>query len=211
MRSEFEDVFNSLAQLGYAIIFISHEQETVFTREDGSEYNRITPSLSPAKVNAIIENMADIYGYAHLKTFEDGTSKVVLTLRSNDNSIACGSRFRYIDSEIDFTYPALVSAVNNAINKEAELNGSDSVVDKPNIYKAEQLNFDELMAKFQKAVSDLEAATGAAFSTTWAPRITQIIEKYLGKGKKVSEITATQVEQLDLIVSDLIEQIGMGI
>ena len=211
MRSEFEDVFNSLAQLGYAIIFISHEQETVFTREDGSEYNRITPSLSPAKVNAIIENMADIYGYAHLKTFEDGTSKVVLTLRSNDDSVACGSRFRYIDSEIDFTYPALVSAVNNAIDKEAELNGSNFVVDKPNIYKVKQLDFNELMITFQTLVNKLQDVTGASFATTWAPRIVEITDKYLGKGKKVSDMTPAQVEQLDLIVSDLTEQVGLGI
>ena len=37
----------------------------------------------------------------------------------------------------------------------------------------------------------------------YAPRITHIVETYLGKGKKVSEINRDQVEQLSLIVDDL--------
>jgi hypothetical protein len=37
----------------------------------------------------------------------------------------------------------------------------------------------------------------------YAPRITQIIEKYLGKGKKVGEMNRDQAEQLVLIIDDL--------
>jgi hypothetical protein len=37
----------------------------------------------------------------------------------------------------------------------------------------------------------------------YAPRITQIIDNYLGKGKKVNEMNRDQVEQLVLIIDDL--------
>ena len=37
----------------------------------------------------------------------------------------------------------------------------------------------------------------------WTPKIVQITEKYLGKGKKASQCTRDQVEQLNLIVLDL--------
>ena len=37
----------------------------------------------------------------------------------------------------------------------------------------------------------------------YAPRITEITDKYLGKGKKVINATRDQVEQLALIIDDL--------
>jgi hypothetical protein len=43
------------------------------------------------------------------------------------------------------------------------------------------------------------------FKTYWEPRITQVIETYLGKGAKVSQCSRDQVEALDLIVSELKE------
>ena len=58
MRNEFEDIFNSLAQMNYAIIFIGHDEMSVVTRPDGAEYNVSTHALSPTKVRAIIANMA---------------------------------------------------------------------------------------------------------------------------------------------------------
>jgi hypothetical protein len=42
---------------------------------------------------------------------------------------------------------------------------------------------------------------GAAFG----PKITFVVEKYLGKGKKVSESTMAQVELLDQIVAEIRE------
>ena len=38
-----------------------------------------------------------------------------------------------------------------------------------------------------------------------ATKITQIIERYLGKGSKVGDATRDQVEAIDLIVTDLKE------
>ena len=37
----------------------------------------------------------------------------------------------------------------------------------------------------------------------FTPRITQIVDKYLGKGKKVSETTRDQAEFIYLIVSEM--------
>ena len=39
--------------------------------------------------------------------------------------------------------------------------------------------------------------------TTNGPKITAIVEKYLGKGKKVSDTTPEQAEFVSLIVSDI--------
>ena len=84
LKREFEDTFKTIAQLGYAIVFISHSKEGSFKRQDGTEYTLMGPSVTTT-YNSIIENMADIYGYLH-PVYEDGQSKVVLTLRSLDGT-----------------------------------------------------------------------------------------------------------------------------
>jgi hypothetical protein len=39
----------------------------------------------------------------------------------------------------------------------------------------------------------------------YGPKITFIVEKYIGKGRKVSESTMAQVEHLDQIVAEIKE------
>ena len=48
-----------------------------------------------------------------------------------------------------------------------------------------------------------ETDAGKKFSEYWQPRISQIIERYLGKGKKIKDATRDQVEAIDLILTDL--------
>ena len=116
-KKEFEDTFRTLAQLGYAVVFISHDKEKTISPQNAKEYQQIGSSMQSSAL-AIIENMSDIIGYAHPKMTENG-ARMVLTLRSEDNSVRCGCRFRYIESEIDFTYDALTKALNKAIDDEA--------------------------------------------------------------------------------------------
>ena len=54
------------------------------------------------------------------------------------------------------------------------------------------------MAEFQDLVGTLMSK-----GTTNGPKITAIVEKYLGKGKKVSDSTPEQAEFIHLIVSDI--------
>lgn len=212
MRNEFEDAFVALTQMGYAIIFIGHAQDAIFTRPDGSEYTKIIPSLSPAKVAAIIENMADIYGYAHLVNTPEGPERI-LTLRSPDDSVAAGCRFRYIAPEIPLGYKSLVAALQEAIDKEQE-NGNEDFITEESIKVSEatnELNFVELQKEFQDIVNSIIAAVGGSFGTTWAPRINEIVTNHLGPGKKVADMNPNQIEQLDLILTDLKEAIGNGL
>ena len=202
-KKEFEDVFRSLTQMGYAVIFISHTKEKTCKRKDGTEYTQITPSLQTS-ANSIVENMADIYAYAHPERI-DGEPKVILTMRHEDDTIFCGGRFKYIDSQIEFNYDSLVKALNDAIDREEQAiknptlftEKREEVIEKPDY------NYDELMAQFTTLVSDLMSKDKAYYS----PRITAIVEKYLGKGKKVSETTITQAEFIYLINSEIEEDL----
>ena len=122
-KEEFNEVIRGLTQLGYAVFFIGHHKEVTVTDPDGTERIVIRPSLSNS-TRTVVEGMADIYGYAH----QSRTSEMsVLTLRSPDDSISCGGRFKYLPNEIPLSYNNLVSALSEAIEKEAAENGGQFV------------------------------------------------------------------------------------
>lgn len=211
VQKELEESFRSIVQMGYALFFIAHSQDKTLTREDGSSYDKAVPTVSPS-YNRVIAGMSDVYAYAHKVQSSDGEWNVMLTLRSPDNSAETGCRFKYIASEIPFTYDDLNKAVNDAIDKIAEINGKEAVTDKRETVKINvEPDFDELMVKFQDMVHKLQDAAGDKFATVWAPRIVEITNRHLGKGKKVSDCTREQVEQLECIVNDLESQIADGI
>lgn len=55
-KKEFEDVFRTLTQLGYAVVFISHDKEKTIKPQNSNEYQQIGSSMQSSAL-AIIENM----------------------------------------------------------------------------------------------------------------------------------------------------------
>jgi hypothetical protein len=204
----FEETFRTISQQGYSLFFISHAKDKTFKKQDGTEYNQITTTLSTA-YDEIIKNMVDIFGYAHSVVDENGNSKVMLTLRSGDNSVDAKSRFKYIEPEIEFNYQSLVNALNDAIDKEAKATNNQFVTNEKAVIVKEELNFDKLMEEFNSIVTKLISENSEEdFQNYWSPRIVQITDNYLGKGKKVSQCTRDQAEMLNLIVIDLKDAIA---
>lgn len=183
--------------MGYSLFFISHAKDKVFKREDGTEYNQIVPSLT-TMYNEIVRNMSDLQGYAHpVKT--DSGSRVMLTLRSSDDSIECKSRFKYIEPEIEFSYDSLSKALNDAIDKEAQMTNNQFVTNEKNVgVHVTEYDYDALMDELQNMISDLMQKDQSN-----AMKITSTIDKYLGKGKKVVDTTPEQAEFISLIIDEL--------
>ena len=183
---------------GYSLVFISHSKDKTFTRKDGSTYNQIVPSCSAA-YNEIIKNMVDIEAYIDV---DNGQRKLVM--RSSDDSIECKCRFKYMSPVIEFSYKSLVSALNDAIDRESmETNGQFITDEKENLPTIKEYNYDALMEEFQELAGKL-MERGAA---TNGPKITAIIEKYLGKGKKIAETSRDQAEFIYLIVTEIKEDL----
>ena len=210
-KKEFDENLRAIPQMGYGLVMISHSQDKTFKDEDGNEYQQIVPTLAN-QPRLVVDRMSDIIGYAHPVQEEDGTTHTLLYMRGTPRFVA-GSRFKYVPDYIDFTYDNLVNAIGDAIDKEAQEFGGKFVTDAPSTaHTAEpELNFDDLMSQFNTLVSKIQEATGGSFGTVWAPRIIEITERHLGKGKKVSEMNRSQVEQLVLIVDDLTEAVGNGL
>ena len=198
-KQEFNEVFRGLAQLGYAVFFIGHDKEV--TIGEGSDAKTIIRPALANSTKTVIAGMADIYGYAH-QTKTNAMS--VLTLRSSDGSIECGGRFKYIPAEIEMSYDNLAQAVHDAIDKEAAEHGGKFVTDeRQTITEAPTFNFNALMNEFNDIINQLMTKD----TDYYAPLVRNIVDKYLGKGKKVGEATPDQAEFISLIVNEIKEDL----
>jgi hypothetical protein len=196
-KKEFEEVFRTISMEGYAVLFISHAKDKEFTNPDGTKYNKIVPTAS-SSINEIVKGMCDIIAYGYQ---EMGTNNRLMVLRS-DGSIEAGSRFTYIDSVIPFGYQSLVDAINRAIDEEEKHVGEDAVTnERREEPKFKMLSYEELQAEFMSVVS-AKMEINAEF---YQPKIVHLVETYLGRGKKFSEATYDQVEQMSLIIDELKE------
>ena len=192
-KKEWEQTWRAFTMEGYAVVFISHSKDKVFKKKDGTEYNQIVPSC-PTAYEEIIKNMVDIMGYINI---DNGQRKLIL--RSADDSVDCKSRFKMIAPEITFGYNELVDALNEAIDKEAALTDGEFVTDES--FKAPEVtsyDYDGLMAEFKDMVSVVMAK-----NQTNAVKLTAIVDKYLGKGKKVADATPDQAELIYLIINEI--------
>lgn len=192
-KKEWEQTWRAFTMEGYAVVFISHSKDKVFKKKDGTEYNQIVPSC-PTAYEEIIKNMVDIMGYINI---DNGQRKLIL--RSADDSVDCKSRFKMIAPEITFGYNELVDALNEAIDKEAALTNGEFVTDES--FKAPEVtnyDYDSLMAEFKDIVSVVMAK-----NQTNAVKLTAIVDKYLGKGKKVADATPDQAELIYLIINEI--------
>ena len=205
---EYDEAFRTILQLNYGLVLISHALDKTFKDQNGQEYNQIVPTLD-SKPRNVVSRMADIIGYSRAVDLPEGGTTTKLFMRGTPRYIA-GSRFKYTPDVIDFTYQNLVDAICDAIDRQAAEEGIENFTsERSNLYTAsKELDFDELVLTFNTTIQDLAVnSEEETFKTYWQPRITQVIEKYLGKGMKVSQCSREQTEALDLIVSEVKELI----
>ena len=200
VMQEFDEQLRKILQMNYGLIIISHEKDKTFKDETGNEYSQIVPSLDN-RAALVCERTCDIIGYARQIEKEDGTS-TRLFIRGTPRFVA-GSRFRYTPKSIEFSYEALVNAIADAIEEEGK-HGADRVTNENQNQKiygsGEEYNFTQMMEEFQEIVGNLIQK-----SPNMSEKITSIVDKHLGKGKKVGDCTETNAPQLDLILYDLRE------
>ena len=197
-QQEFDECLRKILQMDYGLILISHATDKTFKDEAGNEYNQIIPTLDN-KARLVCERTCDIIGYSRQVQTEEGV-RTRLFMRGTPRFVA-GSRFRYTPDYIDFTYDNLVNAISNAIDEEERMSGSQYITNAPaarTTMSEPEYDFDKLVSEFKSIVGDMMNTNPAI-----APKITAIVDKHLGKGKKVNDCTPDQAPQIDLILFDL--------
>ena len=195
-KDEFNEVFRGLTQMGYAVFFIGHDKEA---KDDNGNVTNIRPALSNS-TREVIGGMADIYGYAKQVGANQNS---VLVLRDPSGFIECGCRFKYVPEVIPMNYKSLSEAIFKAIDDEAAEHGGQFVTnERMAAVTVASYDYDTEMAQFQSQVEALMTANQSN-----AIKITAVVEKYLGKGKKVSDCTPDQSEFIHLINTEIKEDL----
>ena len=194
-KKEFESCLRKITMLGYGLVLISHIETRKEKTADDSEIEILAPSM-PKRCYEVVNQIVDIIGYIATEWDDDGNSYRWLYTRQTPTVMA-GSRFPYLAPKIKLGYDELVAAINEAIDKQRDLDGA-TVVDKLERKTEEELNFEEIRDEAQKIWAKLVNADPAN-----AEKVLKKVEMIFGRKLKLSEITEDQKEPFFLVLLEM--------
>ena len=196
-KKEFENCLRKITMLGYGLVLISHIEIRKEKIDDDHEREILAPSM-PKRCYEVVNQIVDIIGYIATEWQDDGTSERWLYTRQTPTVMA-GSRFKYLAPKIKLGYDELVKAINEAIDKQRELDGA-TVVDKVETKIEEKLDFNKIRDEAQVIWGNLVGKDPAN-----ADKILKKVEMIFGHKVKLSEITEDQVDLFNLVLLDMKE------
>ena len=194
---EFDECIRKTLQLGYGLVIISHDQDKTMKNENGEEYNQIIPTLDK-RARLVCERTCDIIGYCREVEDQEGHKTVRMFMRETSRYVA-GSRFKYTPDSIELSYDNLVKAIADAIDEQERVSKGSTT----DSYSS--LHTDDIEYDFPALMKEVQQTVGALMSghPEMEHKIVSIVDKHLGKGKKVSDCTPDQAALVDLILYDL--------
>lgn len=211
VRDEFQDVINSLGQMGYTLVFISHAEKKDYVDAMGVSHSGITPALDK-RPKEIISGLVDVYAFINAEPDSNGKNKSVAYLRGGiygNTEIEAGSRYgEGLPIKIDWSYEELVKAVQSA--DEAMLSAGITIsADNKTILEETAELEPKVKRSFSEVYKDVTTTLNALKErinngdADLANQITQIIENYLGTGKKITEATPAQQDLVEAALNEL--------
>ena len=214
VRDEFQDVINSLGQMGYTLVFISHAEKKDYVDTLGISHSGITPALDK-RPKEIVSGLVDVYTFINAEPDGNGGNKSVAYLRGGtygNTEVEAGSRYgEGLPVKIDWSYEELVKAVQSA--DEAMLSSGISIsADNKTILEMAK---EEETATAKRSFAEVYKETTATINiikeriangeTELIEKLTNIIEGYLGAGKKITEATPAQQELVEAALAEIKE------
>jgi hypothetical protein len=185
-----EEVDN-LLNVGLTVIFIAHAE--------ADKSGKVFPKGDKRTLAPIIDN-SDIVVYLQSNGVdEDGNVIKSSGYLAETNDYFARSRFDYIDTHIEeYTAENLEKAIIEAIERQEATEGIETVTyeQQKEVYDSEELDYDSIMEEISEVCEKL-------VEKEKVEDLLSIVEKHLGKGKKVSECTKQQVDVMSVILDDL--------
>jgi hypothetical protein len=200
---------NLLVSAGYTVVFIAHEQVN-------SQTGFISPKGDKRCMNPIIDKCDYVVYLKSNGVDADGRVIKSSAYLAQTKDFFARARIEYTPTYLkEFTAESLTEAIQIGIDKKREIDNATvtSFATQKELNTVRDLDFDSLRKEFNSLVNSIPGANGGTdleqenFSKVWAPKIVQLTDKYLGKGKRVGECNSNQVEAISLIVDDLKEMI----
>lgn len=199
-KKEFESCLRKITMLGYGLVLISHIETRKEKTADDSEIEILAPSM-PKRCYEVVNQIVDIIGYIATEWDDEGNSHRWLYTRQTPTVMA-GSRFPYLAPKIKLGYQELVDAINEAIDKQRDLDGA-TVVDKIEKVQEEELSFSEIRDEASKIWAKL-----VNDNPENAEKILKKVEMIFGRKLKLSEITEDQKEPFFLVLLEMRDMVN---
>lgn len=213
VRDEFQDVINSLGQMGYTLVFISHAEKKDYVDALGISHSGITPALDK-RPKEIISGLVDVFMFVCQESDGNGGNRPVAFLRGGvygDTEIEAGSRYGDgLPVKINFNYDELAKAIQSA--DEAMLSAGIKIsTDNKTILEETKTGQTEKKRSFAEAYKEVNTVLNRLKERIvngdkeLGQTMTTIIETYLGAGKKITEATPAQLDLVEAALAELRE------
>lgn len=192
-KKEYDEALRKIATLGYGLVIISHSKVKTEKDDNGSEYEKIMPTL-PDMAKLIVNRLVDVIAY--LRADDEG-NRFLYTRECK--AFEAGSRFQYLEPKIPLSYNKLVEALCQAIDKEAQNNGNSALETGKNAFYDDSSNksFEEIINEAKKVFEELVTKNKDNAIT-----MNNIILKIFGKQIKLSETTQEQQELVEMVLNE---------
>lgn len=214
VRDEFQDVINSLGQMGYTLVFISHAEKKDYVDALGVSHSGITPAMDK-RPKEIISGLVDVYMFVCQESDGNGGNRPVAFFRGGtygDVEIEAGSRYGDgLPVKIDFNYDELVKAVQSADEAMLSAGIKISTENKTILEEAKETATDTKKKSFSEVYKEVTSTINklkeriVSGEADLAETMTSIIEQYLGAGKKITEATPAQQDLVEAALAELKE------
>ncbi len=199
-ENEWFKEINKLTNAGFTLYFISHSEEKL--KHDpvtNEEYTQLVPKGDKRTIDVVLD-LVDFIGYVKSNGFDEDGNEIPSSIYfTNTKEFQAGSRFKHMAKVISpFTAENLQKAITDAIEAEEQETGVGATLEE--VRKDENANrkeytYDEIMAEINKY--------GKALYNDFKQETIDIIAEYLGQDASLKNATKKQMQQLEMILSDL--------
>lgn len=202
MRNELGIQLQKLANQGYLMLNIVHAEDKQ-DFDTGKHY--IGTSLSNS-LYGVAEKFVDQIVYLRRDEDKKGNIEHRIWFNSKGGFAGAGGRFTPTVDSVPCSYKNLEEALLQAMDNLGTQGAKLVVADKPSVtIDPESYDFDTLKKDFDDMTKDILEK----FPEDGAARIKSCIEKILGPGKKVGQMTAGQAELLAEINTSLMNEFNL--
>lgn len=193
LKDEWEREMLRIIGSGFCIMFILHAAP--------NDEGRMMPVGDAKRMLPILLNHSEIVGYVMGNGVNPENGKPLhssLMLAGTPEYFA-RTRNEYFDPYIeDYTADNLIKAYYTALDRQEKTEGVAPITlaEKEEMYKTEQIDFEDLMNQVQEAGQQLVEKHGM-------DRLTDIVENVLGKGAKVMNCSPKQAQAVQVILGDI--------
>lgn len=202
VAKELQETLREITMLGFGLILICHSKEKAsnYTDEDGNPISSVEPDLSK-NVYTVANAICDLIAYINVEFDKDGKSHRYLYTRQTP-TIFAGSRWKYLAPKVEFGYKELVNAIEDAIEKQKDLDGA-VVTDKQDFTVEEKRPFKDVMEEAKNIwISYLDGAATDEEKESRLNILNDIITKTFGRQVKLSQALPSQQDLVELFIQE---------